>query len=182
MIGMFIKDNDSFENMIDQLSELLSNRQKDITGAEIQLNRGEQNLNSKNFVQAIRHLGQSVLLFGKEQTKREYVIACCMLGMAYEEEDLLYAAKAMMMRAASMLLHQTETEGTVDHLLITVLNEICKIALRSGQIIDFLNFYHLRYMFSNHNPDFIDDQMMKMIAVVLPSEASSLDIPPNSYP
>lgn len=164
MIGMFIKENDSFENMIDRLSELLSNRQKDITGAEIQLNRGEQNLSSENFVQAIRHLGQSVLLFGKEQTKREYVIACCMLGMAYEEEDLLYAAKAMMMRAASMLLHQTEIEGTVDRLLITVLNEICKIALRSGQIIDFLNFYHLRYMFSNLNPDFIDDQMMKMIA------------------
>lgn len=164
MIGMFVKDNDSFENMIDRLSELLSNRQKDIIGAEIQLKRGEQNLNSKNYVQAIRHLGQSILLFGKEQTKREYVIACCMLGIAYEEEDLLYAAKAMMIRAASMLLHQTEIEGIVDRLLITVLNEICKIALRSGQIIDFLNFYYLRYMFSNLNPDFIDEQMMKVIA------------------
>lgn len=78
--------------------------------------------------------------------------------------DLTYAAKVMLMRAASMLLHQIEIHGSADHLLITVLHEICRIALRTGQIIDFLNYYYLRWLLSNVNPDFQDERLMQCVA------------------
>ncbi len=164
MMGMAVKDNEKFEELIDEFSAILSKRQQEITAAEIQLRRGEQNLNADNNVQAIRHLGQCVTMFGKEETLTEYVRACGLLGMAYCHQDLLYAGKAMLMKAASMLLHQVEIQGHADHLLITVLHEICRIALRSGQLVEFLNFYYLRCILTNLNPDFQDDRLAKMIA------------------
>ena len=164
MIGMAVKDNEKFEELIDDFSEILSRRQQEITAAEIQLRRGEQNLEADNNVQAIRHLGQCVMMFGKEETMTEYVRACGLLGIAYNHQDLLYAGKAMLTRAASMLLHQVEIQGHADHLLITVLHEICRIALRSGQLVDFLNFYTLRGFLTNLNPDFRDERLYQMIA------------------
>ena len=164
MIGLAVKDNEKFEELIDDFSDILSRRQQEITAAEIQLRRGEQNLDADNNVQAIRHLGQCVTMFGKEQTMTEYVRACGLLGVAYNQQDLLYAGKAMLIKAASMLLHQVEIQGHADHLLITVLHEICRIALRSGQLVDFLNFYTLRGILTNLNPDFQDDRLNQMIA------------------
>lgn len=164
MIGLVVKDNEKFEGLIDDFSEILARRQHEITAAEMQLRRGEQNLEADNNVQAIRHLGQCVTMFGKEQTMTEYVRACGLLGVAYNHQDLLYAGKAMLMRAASMLLHQVEIQGHADHLLITVLHEICRTALRSGQLVDFLNFYTLRGVLANLNPDFQDDRLGHMIA------------------
>ena len=164
LIGHKIKENERFEGLIDEFADILSKRQLEIKAAEIQYRRGEQNLEAGNHVQAIRHLGQCVSMFGKEQTMSEYVRACGLLGMAYIEQDLIYAGKAMLMRTASLLLHQVETQGAADHLLITVLNEICKMELSSGQIIDYFNYYHLREVFSNLNPDFQDDSLLHAIA------------------
>lgn len=164
MIGRIVKDNELYEELIDDLTEILSKRKQDITAAGIQMRRGEQNLDSGNYVQAIRHLGQCILLFGKEQTRSEYVRACSELGFAYINQDLLYAGKVMFMRSLSMLIHQLEIEGSADHLLITVLHEICMMELRSGQIVDFLNYYYIRGIMSNLNPDFQDSRLMEMIA------------------
>lgn len=164
MIGLAVKDSEKFEKLIDDFSVILSKRQQEITAAKIQLRRGEQNLEADNNVQAIRHLGQCITMFGKEQTMTEYVRACGMLGIAYVNQDLLFAGKAMLMRAASMLLHQVEIQGHADHLLITVLHEICRNALRSGQLVDFLNFYTLRGALTTLNPDFQDDRLNHMIA------------------
>lgn len=164
MIGRAVKDNERFEGLIDEFSEILSKRQQEITAAEIQLRRGEQNLDADNNVQAIRHLGQCVTMFSKEETMTKYVRACGLLGVAYCHQDLLYAGKAMLMKAATMLLHQVEIQGHADHLLITVLHEICRIALRSGQLVDFLNFYHLRCVLTNLNPDFQDERLAQMVA------------------
>ena len=164
MIGLLVKDNEKFEGLIDEFSEILSKRHQETTAAEIQLRRGEQNLDVENDVQAIRHLGQCIVMFGKEETMTEYVRACGLLGVAYNHQDLLYAGKAMLMRAASMLLHQVEMQGHADHLLITTLHEICRIALRSGQLVDFLNFFNLRGALTNLNPDFQDERLTSMIA------------------
>lgn len=159
-LGNQIQNNEKFESLIDELTILLSDRKKDIVAGEIQMRRGFQNLEAEKFDQAIRHLGQCISLFGKEQSKANYVRSCGYLGMAFLGQDLLYAAKVMFVKTISMLLHQIVTEGSSDHLLITVFSQICEMELRAGQIVDFFNFYRLRSGFSNINPDFQDDRLL----------------------
>ena len=155
--GAFIDNNEAYEDLIDMLSETLSKREQDITAAEVQMNRGLQNLEKGNTVQAIRHLGQCVDLFSKESTKADYVRSCGFLGMAFMHQDLLYAAKVMFVKSVAMLLHDVELNGNPDHLIITILSQLCGVGLRSGRILDFLLPLELRDIIVRFNPDFEDE-------------------------
>lgn len=161
MAGAAIDNNEAYEDLVDMLSETLSKRQQDITAAEVQMKRGLQNLEKGEAVQAIRHLGQCVDLFSKESTKRDYVVACSYLGMAFMHQDLLYAAKVMFVKSAAMLLHDVELNGNPDHLTITILSQLCCVGLRSGRIIDFLLSLELRDIIAKFNPDFEDESFWK---------------------
>lgn len=156
MAGSVITHNDAYEDLIDMLSETLSKRKQDITAAEVQMKRGIQNLEKRETVQAIRHLGQCVDLFSKESTKRDYVVACSYLGMAFMHQDLLYAAKVMFVKSAAILLHDVELNGSPDHLAITILLQLCGVGLRSGRILDFLLPLELKDIIARFNPDFED--------------------------
>lgn len=155
--GAFIDNNESYEDLIDMLSETLSKREQDIKAAEVQMNRGIQNLEKGNAVQAIRHLGQCVDLFSKESKKADYVRACGFLGMAFMQQDLLYAAKVMFVKSVAMLLHDMELNGNPDHLIINILSQLCGVGLRSGRILDFLMPLELKDLIARFNPDFEDE-------------------------
>ena len=161
MAGAAIDNNEAYEDLVDRLSETLSKRQQDITAAEMQMKRGLQNLKKGEAVQAIRHLGQCVDLFSKESTKRDYVVACSYLAMAFMHQDLLYAAKVMFVKSAAMLLHDVELNGNPDHLAITILSQLCCVGLRSGRILDFLLSLELRDIITRFNPDFEDESFWK---------------------
>lgn len=161
MAGAAIDNNEAYEDLVDMLFETLSKHQQDITAAEVQMKRGLQNLEKGEAVQAIRHLGQCVDLFSKESTKKDYVVACSYLGMAFMHQDLLYAAKVMFVKSAAMLLHDVELNGNPDHLTITILSQLCCVGLRSGRIIDFLLSLELRDIIAKFNPDFEDESFWK---------------------
>ena len=143
MAGSVISHNNAYENLIDLLSETLSKRKQDITAAEVQMERGLQNLENK------------------ESTKRDYVVACSYLAMAFMHQDLLYAAKVMFVKSAAMLLHDVELNGSPDHLAITILSQLCCVGLRSGRILDFLLSLELRDIIARFNPDFEDESFWK---------------------
>ena len=159
--GSIIEHNETYESLIDMLSEILSKRNQDITAAEVQMNRGLQNMEKGDFVQAIRHLGQCVDLFGKEHTKGDYVRACGYLGMAYKQQDLLYAAKVMFVKAEAMILHEVELHGNLDHLSLTMMSQLCEIGLRSGRILDFLLPFELKDVLARVNPSLENDEFWK---------------------
>lgn len=159
--GSIIEHNETYESLIDMLSDILSKRNQDITAANVQMKRGLQNLEKGDFVQAIRHLGQCVDLFGKESTKGDYVRACGYLGMAYKRQDLLYAAKVMFIKAEAMILHEVELHGSLDHLSLTMMSQLCEIGLRSGRILDFLLPLELKDVLARVNPSFDNDDFWK---------------------
>lgn len=160
-VGSIIENNDTYENLIDMLSEILSRRNQDVTAAEVQMNRGLQNLEKGDFAQAIRHLGQCVDLFGKEHTKGDYVRACGYLGIAYKQQDLLYAAKVMFVKAEAMILHEGELHGRLDHLSLTMMSQLCEIGLRSGRVLDFLLPLEYKDVLARINPSFDNDEFWK---------------------
>ena len=139
-MGDFIVDNPTYEEIIDEMAIIQSKRVSEIAAADTHYARGVQNLNHKNFELAIKHLGQCVVPYQKEQTRRDLVQTCGMLAMAYKGLDLLYAAHVMLVKALSLLFHQWHVEGTLNHLAITILDEICHIQLRLGRFVCFLNW------------------------------------------
>lgn len=137
-VGELIAYNPLYEQLIDQLGEILLKRKHDIDAADLHYSRGVQNMDKGNFESAIQHLGQCIPAYQKEQTRTNLVCACGMLAYAYSHLDLMYSAKVFYVKTISLLMHQMNVEGIASHLLITVMYELCVLDIRIGQLNDFL--------------------------------------------
>lgn len=179
-LGSYI-DNEPYEDMLDNLSEILIRRNQGIDAATIQLRRGLQNIDKERYVEAIRHIGQCILPFQKEETRGELIKSCGFLADAYAHIDLLYSAKLYYTKTLSLLFHQIEVTGIIDHLLITVLIELCNLELRLGQITNFFLWFELveimvRSSRDFYSPDYIEERhrMDSMLAIRLYNSDCSL--------
>jgi len=180
-LGEYIDDNEHYEDMLDKLSEILIQRNQGIDAADIQLRRGLQNIEKERYVEAIRHLGQCIQPFQKEETRDELINSCGLLADAYAHMDLLYSAKLFYMKSLSLLFHKIEVIGSIDHILITVLMELCNLELRLGQIANFLLWFELMEIMVCPSRDFYSENYLQaknrldgMLAIRLANSDCSL--------
>ena len=155
--GVYISDNPIYEDIIDIIAEIYRKMSSEVAYAEMHYDRGVQNLSNKEYLSAIKHLGKCIIAYQKESTKGNLVQASGMLGAAYQELDLMYSAKVLFMKALSLLFHQTETEGPIDHLVITILFELCRLELKLGQVNSFFNWLYLLDLIANAHKSFVDE-------------------------
>lgn len=137
-IGEFISNNPLYEDIVDQLAEIQIERKHELDAADIHYSRGMQNLYKENYESAIKHLGQCIVAYQKEQTRTNLIQASGMLAVAYSNLDLLHSAKVFFVKAISLLVHQMNVDGIASHLLVSVIYEICCLDIRLGQLNDFL--------------------------------------------
>lgn len=69
----------------------------------------------------------------------------------------MYSAKNLFVKALSLMFHKIETDGLIDHLIITVLFELCRHELRVGNINAFINWLFLLDRIVAIHPSFMDD-------------------------
>lgn len=139
-IGQLYGQNRRFDDLVDVVADIQSSRDKDISAASIQYQRGLQNLESKNYQDAIRHLSRSYVLYQKEDTLTELIRTSAFLAYAYYHVDLLYSAKVHYVKALSLLLISMGNDGKSDHLVVTILVRLCEIELSLGQVVSFLEW------------------------------------------
>ena len=116
----------------------------------------------KQFRDAIRRLSKCVLVFNKNGAETEFVRVNVYMGMSLCEENLLYSAEAYLVRAASMLVQQYSSHGSVPHLLLPVLQDLMRLELRLGRLVMYLNWNDLRNLIAvnaqeNENTAYRDD-------------------------
>lgn len=140
IIGQLYDQNNRFDDLVDVVADIQSSRDKDISAASIQYQRGLQNIDGRNFPDAIRHLSRSYVLFQKEDTISELIRTSAFLAYAYSNVDLLYSAKTYYVKALSLLLISMGNDGKSDHLVVTILVRLCEIELSLGQVVTFLEW------------------------------------------
>lgn len=155
--GRYIINNPELESLIDKIADAQRKSQGDIAYANTHYARGVQMLEQNNDVEAIRHLGQSVIGYQQETTIHELIRVCGLLGSAYEKRDLLNAAKLMYIKAIALLFHLANTEGELNHVVLTLHYSLCNIELRMGNVNSFLNWYAQLAGLVNRLPQYIDE-------------------------
>lgn len=155
-IGQLYDKNRSFDNLVDIITDIQASRKQDISAADIQYQRGLQNIESGNYDDAIRHLSRSYVLYQKEDTRGELVRTSSFLAYAYAKLDLLYCAKVHYVKSLSLLLINMGNEGKSDHLMITILLELCELELNLGQLTSFLEWLSLLDAYVAILPSYLD--------------------------
>ena len=154
MMGGVIMDNEEFEKMVDKIAQISSNRESEIHGALIHFSRAQTLMEKKHYLPAIKHLGYCVHAFLKEGHEDEYIKACGYMGIALNHMDLPYSAKAYLVKSASFLVREFYNQGTIPHLLITVLSKLCEIELMLGRLVMYLNWRELLYVIAHNRQEF----------------------------
>ena len=160
IIGNLYENNRHFDELVDIVTDIQSSRNKDISAATIQYQRGIQNLENKNFTDAIRHLSRSFILYHKEDTYTELVRTSVALAFAYYNVDLLYSSKVYYIKALSLLLISIGNKGESNHLFITILFSLCEIELGLGQLSTFLEWLMYLDGYVSVLPNYLDEDFI----------------------
>ncbi len=183
-IGRLIGINEKFDDLIDSLTDIQSERSKDISAANIQYERGIQHLNSQNYDSAVKHLSRSYVLYHKENTIENLIRTSGMLGKAYDEQDLLYSAKTCYCKALGLLIKAVGDNGRSDHLIVTLLVELCYLELRLGQLTTFLEWLTMLDGVVSSIPDYLDEPFLRsrgMMDVMLGARIYETTLDNNAY-
>ena len=161
ILGRMITNNTAFENLVDKLADITAARESEVQGAMIHYRRAQSLMEKKNYLPAIKHLGHCVQSFVKDGYESEYVKSCGFMGLALYNQELPYSAEAYYIKAASVLVREFYTKGTINHLLITVLSELCEIELMLGRLVMYLNWRELLYVIAHNGEEYMTKKFVE---------------------
>lgn len=148
--GQYIQNSPIFEDIVEEITDILAERQKEVAGGMTSLKRAIANVEAGNYQYAIRHLSKCIIAFQKEGYETELVKSYGFMGMAYYNLNMPYAARVFLIGAMSFLFRQYYKQGAIDHLLITVVDKLCEIELLLGRLVMFWNWHEILQVFSGH--------------------------------
>ncbi len=150
IMNRVIEDNQNYENLVDELTTLLKKTHSEQAAAQIELNRAMNLMDKRKAKQAVRHLSFCIRPFEREECMTELIKSSGMMGIALYELGLPYSAEAFLAKATSLLLRDFYNNGSIPHLLLTVLQKLCEIELMLGRLVMFLNWYELMMVVSSN--------------------------------
>lgn len=151
MLSPVIKDNEQFENLIDDIADIIASRRSKAEAARVRLARAEDHINGKRWASAVKQLGFCVYAFEQESCMTELIRSSGYMGMALNYLGLLYSAESFLAKSASLLVQDFFHSGKVQHLLVTVLHELCSIEVKLGRLMMYLNWYELLSVISQNS-------------------------------
>ncbi|WP_395375735.1 hypothetical protein [Marinicella sp. W31] len=121
---------ESYELLLDSLTELSTKRDGELKGSLLLLKRGARRLDSNEPYQAIKLIGKSLPGLYKQETKNSVIKALHILSNAYLRVDLRWASRACLLIAPTLL----DYDQSVSKLHVACYLEIAKSELLLGRI------------------------------------------------
>lgn len=154
------EDSPEFDKMLDELSERLSESRQSACAARIRLDRAQSYLDKDRPKEAVRHLSFCVYAFEREECLNELIQSSGLMGLALWDMGLPYSAEAFLIKSACFLVKDYYKNGTLSHMLLSVLVKLCEIELMLGRLVMYLNWHRLLMCVAN-NANFYSEQNFK---------------------
>ncbi len=141
-------DLESYESLLDYFTEQATIREGELQGSLLGLKRGARRLDSNQPYQAIKLLGKSLVGLYKQEAKKELYVAFNLLSEAYRSRGLLWASRANLLMAASMVTDELWQSGEFVPAQIYSYIRLAKIELQLGRLNYALVWWRLAYTYA----------------------------------
>ncbi|KKN65692.1 hypothetical protein LCGC14_0479170 [marine sediment metagenome] len=141
-------DLESYEALLDYITQSFSDREGRSKAAQMWLNRGARRLDTRKPYEAIKLLGKSLAGLYQKGHEQELYGALNFLAKAYSEVDLLWAARASHLLASTLATNEYWTEGELLPGQVFSFIRLAKVELRLGRIHAALAWWHLALLIS----------------------------------
>lgn len=144
---------ESYENLLDHLVEHASQRDGETNAALLWLKRGARRLDSEEPFQAIKLIGKSLSGLYKQEVKEDLYSALNILSAAYSKVGLLWAARANLLFAASIVTDDFWKSGDLVSAQVYAYFRLAKLELQLGRINYALEWWKLACLISSQIED-----------------------------
>ena len=142
-LGEFLEDVPAYNELFETIVKISSSHKGEISGAQLLLKRGEQQLNSKRPYEAIRTLGRTLVSLYKHESREDAVFALYLCACAYEQVGLLWAARGTMLNAASLAVNEYWKYGDITSSQAACYSRLKWIELQLGRIPHILAWHEV---------------------------------------
>jgi hypothetical protein len=139
----------AYDSLYDSLVESQTRRKGDVAAARMLARRGEQHLMADRPYDAIRSLGLSLRRLYKHESREDLIHALYLCGCAFDEVGLLWAARGLLLSAASIATADWWKYGEISRLQGACYNRLKWIELRLGRIPQILAWHELHEVVRN---------------------------------
>lgn len=140
---------ESYENLLDYITEYTSRREGEIRGAVLWLKRGARRLESNEPYQSIKLIGKSLGSLYKKESQKDLYTALNILSAAYAKVGLLWASRANLLLAASIATNEFWRSGDVLSAQVYAYMRLAKVELQLGRLNYALAWWELASVVSS---------------------------------
>jgi len=142
-LGEFLEEIPAYEALFETIVKISSSHRGEISGAQLLLKRGEQQLNANRPYEAIRSLGRTFSSLYKHESREDAVFALYLCACAYEQVGLLWAAHGTMLNAASLAINEYWKYGDITPSQAACYSRLKWIELQLGRIPHLLAWHEV---------------------------------------
>lgn len=140
---------ESYENLLDYITEYTSRREGEVRGAVLWLKRGARRLESNEPYQSIKLIGKSLGALYKKESQKDLYAALNILSAAYAKVGLLWASRANLLLAASIATTEFWRSGDVLSAQVYAYMRLAKVELQLGRLNYALAWWELASIVSS---------------------------------
>lgn len=142
-MGEFLEDVPAYDELFETIVKISSSHKGEISGAQMLLKRGEQQLNAKRPYEVIRTLGRTFTSLYKHESREDAVFSLYLCACAYEQVGLLWAAHGTMLNAASLAINEYWKYGDITPSQAACYSRLKWIELQLGRIPHILAWHEV---------------------------------------
>jgi hypothetical protein len=121
----------------------MEKRKGEVVAARLLLRRGEQQIAANRPTEAIRSTGRGLVKLFKNESRNELVVALYLLSVSYERLGLSWAARGMLLAAASIAAQDFKIHGEVTVSQAACFNRLKWLELLLGRVPQALAWHEL---------------------------------------
>lgn len=157
-----IDENDEFEELIDFITEVTSQRSGEVKASLNSLNRAIKKLQQNKPHHAITLAGKTISGLYKEESREAVIKAFDVTSLAYEKIGLIWAARASSLSASSLLTDQFWRQDELNEKQVKSYIRIAWIELKLGRLAEALTWFELALIIDNVLPQGVLDEEVIM--------------------
>lgn len=143
VIGDAFAESEAYQDLFDFLVETTATREGETAAARLLLRRGEQQINANRPSEAIRTTGRGLAKLFKHESRLELVVALYLMSVSYERLGLLWAARGMLLAAASIAAQELRVHGELTMSQAACFNRLKWLELQLGRVTQVLAWHEV---------------------------------------
>ncbi|MGA3285517.1 MAG: hypothetical protein ABSD57_13805, partial [Verrucomicrobiota bacterium] len=144
-LGDYLGDRPAYNELHETIVQTVATRGGEVNAARMLLRRGAQQLDAERPYEAIRSLGRALGKLFKHESRHEMIRALYLCGDAFERVGLLWAARGVILIAASLASNELRTYSEVSPVHAACYDKLRWLELRLGRLPQTFAWHEVYY-------------------------------------